>query len=103
MRKMQENTDRDLGLDSEEIINNCMVQSAVESTELALECGLRHDQIIISCKVSKPQNLIKAYRDLSRKTQQPLHLGLTEAGMGTKGLLWSSSPLSSLLPNATRH
>ena len=85
MRKMQENTDRDLGLDSEEIINNCMVQSAIESTELALECGLRHDQIIISCKVSKPQNLIKVYRDLSRKTEQPLHLGLTEAGMGTKG------------------
>src|SRR6266700_4854271 len=57
MRKMQENTDRDLGLDSEEIINNCMVQSAIESTELALECGLRHDQIIISCKGSPPQNL----------------------------------------------
>ena len=85
MRKMQENTDRDLGLDSEEIINNCMVLSAIESTDLALECGLRHDQIIISCKVSKPQNLIKVYRELSRKTEQPLHLGLTEAGMGTKG------------------
>src|SRR5208337_5060246 len=54
MRKMQENTDRDLGLDSDEIINDCMVQSAIESTELALECGLRHDQIIISCKLSKP-------------------------------------------------
>ena len=66
MRKMQDNTDRDLGLDSEEIINNCMVQSAIESTELALECGLRRDQIIISCKVSKPQNLIRVYRDLSR-------------------------------------
>jgi (E)-4-hydroxy-3-methylbut-2-enyl-diphosphate synthase len=97
MRKMQENTDRDLGLDSEEIINNCMVQSAIESTELALECGLRHDQIIISCKVSKPQNLIKVYRDLSRKTEQPLHLGLTEAGMGTKGVVWSSAALGILL------
>src|SRR6266403_2213628 len=52
MRKMQENTDRNLGFDSEEIINNCMVLSAIESTELALECGLRRDQIIISCKVS---------------------------------------------------
>ena len=82
MRKMQENTDRDLGLDSEEIINNCMVQSAIESTELALECGLRHDQIIISCKVSKPQNLIKVYRDLSRKTEQPLHLGPHRSGHG---------------------
>ena len=97
MRKMQENTDRDLGLDSDEIINNCMVQSAIESTELALECGLRHDQIIISCKVSRPQNLIKVYRDLSRKTEQPLHLGLTEAGMGTKGIVWSSAALGILL------
>jgi len=97
MRKMQENTDRDLGLDSDEIINNCMVQSAIESTNLALECGLRRDQIIISCKVSKPQNLIKVYRDLSRKTEQPLHLGLTEAGMGTKGIVWSSAAIGILL------
>src|SRR5271167_5013328 len=97
MRKMQENTDRDLGLDSEEIINNCMVLSGVESTELALECGLRHDQIIISCKVSKPQNLIRVYRDLSRKTEQPLHLGLTEAGMGTKGTVWSAAAIGILL------
>ena len=97
MRKMQENTDRDLGLDSEEIINNCMVQSAIESTELALECGLRREQIIISCKVSKPQNLIRVYRDLSRKTEQPLHLGLTEAGMGTKGIVWSAASIGILL------
>ncbi len=97
MRRMQENTDRDLGLSSEDIINNCMVQSAIESTELALECGLRHDQIIISCKLSNPQNLIKVYRDLSRKTEQPLHLGLTEAGMGTKGIVWSSAALGILL------
>src|SRR5579863_3734432 len=97
MRRMQENTDRELGLDSEEIINSCMVLSAVESTELALECGLRHDQIIISCKLSNPQNLIKVYRELSRKTEQPLHLGLTEAGMGTKGIVWSSAALGILL------
>src|ERR1700691_2923300 len=73
MRKMQENTDRDWGLDSEEIINNCMVLSAIESTDLALECGLRHDQIIISCKLSKPQNLINVHRDLSRQNEQTLH------------------------------
>jgi (E)-4-hydroxy-3-methylbut-2-enyl-diphosphate synthase len=97
MRKMQENTDRNLGFDSEEIINNCMVLSAIESTELALECGLRRDQIIISCKVSKPQNLIQVYRDLSRKTEQPLHLGLTEAGMGTKGMVWSAAAIGILL------
>src|SRR5205807_8944206 len=53
MRKMQENTDKNFGKNSEEIINECMVISALESTELALESGLRHDQIIISCKTSR--------------------------------------------------
>ncbi len=66
MRKMQENTDRDLGLESEEIINNCMVRSALESTELALESGLRRDH-------------------------------LTEAGMGTKGTVWSAAAIGILL------
>ena len=97
MRKMQENTDRDLGLTSEQIVNDCMVISALESTELALEAGLRTDQIIISCKVSKPRDLIAVYRDLARKTTQPLHLGLTEAGMGIKGLVWSASAMGVLL------
>ncbi len=97
MRKMQENTDRDLGLSSEEIINECMVVSAVESTELALQSGLRNDQIIISCKTSRPLDLITIYRDLSAKTEQPLHLGLTEAGMGLKGSVWSSAAMGILL------
>jgi (E)-4-hydroxy-3-methylbut-2-enyl-diphosphate synthase len=97
MRKMQENTDRNLGKESEEIINDCMVLSALQSTELALESGLRNDQIIISCKTSRPRDLITVYRDLSGKTQQPLHLGLTEAGMGMKGLVWSSASLGVLL------
>src|ERR1700752_3327734 len=57
MRKMQENTDKNLGKESEDIINQCMVLSALQSTELALECGLRHDQIIISCKTSRPRDL----------------------------------------------
>jgi (E)-4-hydroxy-3-methylbut-2-enyl-diphosphate synthase len=95
--KMQENTDRSLGKTSEEIINECMVLSAVQSTELALESGLRRDQIIISCKTSRPRDLIAVYRDLSSKTDQPLHLGLTEAGMGTKGLVWSASAMGVLL------
>jgi (E)-4-hydroxy-3-methylbut-2-enyl-diphosphate synthase len=95
--RMQENTDRDLGLTSEEIINECMVLSAVQSTELAIESGLRKDQIIISCKTSRPRDLIAVYRDLSRKTEQPLHLGLTEAGMGMKGLVWSASSMGVLL------
>src|SRR5579872_5276909 len=93
MRKMQENTDRDFGKSSEEIINECMVLSAIESTELALECGLRKDQIIISCKVSRPHDLIWIYRELAKQTDQPLHLGLTEAGMGAKGLVWSSASM----------
>src|SRR5262244_2151370 len=75
MRKMQENTEGNLGKDSEAIINDCMVLSALESTELALESGLRHDQIIISCKTSRPRDLITVYRDLAGKTEQPLHLG----------------------------
>ena len=97
MRKMQENTDRDLGKTSEEIINECMVLSALQSTELALETGLRKDQIIISCKVSRPNDLLEIYRDLATKTDQPLHLGLTEAGMGAKGLVWSSASMGILL------
>jgi (E)-4-hydroxy-3-methylbut-2-enyl-diphosphate synthase len=97
MRQMQENTDRDLGKTSEQIINECMVLSALESTELALEAGLRRDQIIISCKVSRPRDLIEVYRELARRTPQPLHLGLTEAGMGTKGLVWSATAIGVLL------
>src|SRR5690348_14645083 len=95
--KMQENTDRDLGKTSEEIINECMVLSALESTELALEAGLTTQQIIISCKVSRPRDLIAVYRDLARRTDQPLHLGLTEAGMGIKGVAWSAAALAILL------
>src|SRR5258705_1123659 len=88
---MQENTDRALGRTSEDILNECMVISALQSTELAIETGMRKDQIIISCKVSRPRELIAIYRELARQTDQPLHLGLTEAGMGTKGVVWSAS------------
>jgi (E)-4-hydroxy-3-methylbut-2-enyl-diphosphate synthase len=95
--KMQENTDRELGKTSEAIINECMVLSAIESTALALESGLRKDQIIISCKTSRPRDLIGVYRALARQTDQPLHLGLTEAGMGMKGLVWSASAMGVLL------
>ena len=97
VQKMQENTDRDLGKTSEEIINECMVLSALQSTELALESGLRKDQIIISCKTSRPRDLIAVYRELASRTDQPLHLGLTEAGMGAKGLVWSASAMGILL------
>jgi len=97
MQQMQNNTDRDLGLTSEQILNACMVLSALQSTDLALEAGLRRDQIIISCKVSRPRDLVEIYRDLARRTEQPLHLGLTEAGMGMKGLVWSATALGILL------
>src|SRR6058998_973204 len=71
LAKMQENTDRGLGHSSEEIINECMVLSALQSTELALQSGLRRDQIIISCKTSRPRDLIAVYRALARQTDQP--------------------------------
>src|SRR5437762_13493038 len=64
LARMQENTDRDLGRSSEEILNECMVISALESTELAIESGLRKDQIIISCKTSRPRDLVARYRAL---------------------------------------
>ncbi len=97
MAKMQENTDRGLNKGSEEIINECMVISALESTALALETGLGPDQIVISCKVSSPRDLIAIYRALARQTTQPLHLGLTEAGMGLKGQVWSAAAMGVLL------
>ena len=97
MTRMQENTDQQLGRSSEQIINECMVVSALESTALAMEAGLRPDQIIISCKVSTPRDLIAIYRDLASKTNQPLHLGLTEAGMGLKGQVWSAAAMGVLL------
>jgi (E)-4-hydroxy-3-methylbut-2-enyl-diphosphate synthase len=95
--RMQENTDRGWGRSSEAIINDCMIESALESTTLALEAGLTKQQIIVSCKVSRPRDLIAVYRDLARRTDQPLHLGLTEAGMGVKGIAWSASALAILL------
>ena len=97
MAKMQENTDRDRGRTSEEIVNECMVISALESTALALDGGLRENQIVISTKVSRPRDLVAVYRALAAQTSQPLHLGLTEAGMGLKGLVWSASAMGILL------
>lgn len=97
MQKMRENTDQNLGLESEQVFNECMVLSALQSTELALEAGLREDQIIISAKSSVPRHLINLYRELSHRTRQPLHLGLTEAGMGMKGVVWSTAPMAILL------
>jgi (E)-4-hydroxy-3-methylbut-2-enyl-diphosphate synthase len=95
--KMQENSVHDLGKTSDEIINECMILSAVESTALAIDSGLGKDQIVISCKTSRPRDLITVYRALAKRTDLPLHLGLTEAGMGMKGLVWSASAMGVLL------
>jgi len=82
---------------SEKVLNGCLVESALASTDAALECGLGADSIILSAKVSSPPQLVAVYRDLSQRTRQPLHLGLTEAGMGIRGLVWSSSAMAVLL------
>jgi len=97
MDRMRKNTDGNLGRSSEEVMNECMVISALESTEMALECGLEPEQIIISCKTSVPRHLIALYRELAATTTQPLHLGLTEAGMGMKGQIWSAASMGVLL------
>ena len=95
--KMAENTKRNLGKSSDEVIDECMILSVLTSTELALASGLGADKIVISCKASQPNELIAVYRELAARTEQPLHLGLTEAGMGIKGLVWSASAIGVLL------
>ncbi|MCP4898367.1 MAG: flavodoxin-dependent (E)-4-hydroxy-3-methylbut-2-enyl-diphosphate synthase [bacterium] len=97
MQKMQENTDNQLGKSSEQILNECMVISALDSTAQAIDLGLSENLIAISCKVSNPTHLISIYRELSAQTRQPLHLGLTEAGIGIKGTVWSSVAMGVLL------
>ncbi len=97
LRKMQENTDQELGRTSGEVLAECMVLSALESADLALRCGLPRDRIILSCKTSRPEDLVALYRNLAKRSEQPLHLGLTEAGMGLKGLVWSAAPMAILL------
>jgi (E)-4-hydroxy-3-methylbut-2-enyl-diphosphate synthase len=76
---------------------DAMVESAMRSAELAEECGLPHDRIILSAKVSGVQDLVAVYRRLAERSDYPLHLGLTEAGMSTKGVVASTAGLSILL------
>jgi (E)-4-hydroxy-3-methylbut-2-enyl-diphosphate synthase len=97
MLKMIENTQKGLGKSSEDVMNECMILSALESTQAAIENGVSKDRIVISCKSSTPRHLIDLYRELSRQTDQPLHLGLTEAGIGIKGLVWSAVSIGVLL------
>jgi len=83
--------------DSRDVMIEAMIESAMRSAELAEETGLRHDQIIISAKVSQVRDLVDVYRILAARSDYPLHLGLTEAGMGSKGIIASTAGLAILL------
>ena len=83
--------------DARQVMYEALITSAIESARRAEEMGLSGDQIILSCKVSGVQDLIAVYRELARRCDYALHLGLTEAGMGTKGIVASSTALSILL------
>jgi len=83
--------------DARDVTMDAMVESAMRSAELAEESGLPHDRIILSAKVSGVQDLVAVYRMLAARSDYPLHLGLTEAGMGTKGVIASTAGLSILL------
>jgi (E)-4-hydroxy-3-methylbut-2-enyl-diphosphate synthase len=74
-----------------------MIRSALDSAQRAVEIGLPRDRIILSCKVSGVQDLIAVYRDIARRCDYPLHLGLTEAGMGSKGIVASTAGMAVLL------
>ena len=94
---MDENARRARPLDARQVMYQALVQSALSSAEVAREMGLNPDHIIISCKVSGVQDLISVYRALARRCDYALHLGLTEAGMGTKGTVASATALAVLL------
>ncbi len=96
-RLMDENAVRSNPWDAKQVMYQALVTSALESAELAERLGLAREQIILSCKMSGVQDLIAVYRELARCTDHPLHLGLTEAGMGTKGTAASSVALGVLL------
>src|SRR5437764_13215803 len=83
--------------DAREVTMEAMVVSALTSAQLAEKYGLRPDQIILSAKVSGVQDLIDVYRALAARCEYPLHLGLTEAGMGSKGVVSSTAALAVLL------
>jgi (E)-4-hydroxy-3-methylbut-2-enyl-diphosphate synthase len=96
-RMMDENSRSSEPKDAREVTMEAMVVSALNSAKLAEKYGLRPDQIILSAKVSGVQDLVDVYRSLAARCSYPLHLGLTEAGMGAKGIVASSAGLSILL------
>ena len=96
-RLMDENSQRAEPLDAREVMRNAVVLSALESAQRAAELGQPRDRIILSAKVSGVQDLIAIYRDLAARCDYPLHLGLTEAGMGSKGVVASTAGMAVLL------
>jgi len=96
-RMMDENAKAPAPKDAKEILHEAMVASALVSAEQAEKLGLGHDRIILSCKMSGVQDLIDVYSRLAQRCDYPLHLGLTEAGMGSKGIVASSAALAVLL------
>lgn len=96
-RIMDENADRSEPWSAQAVMYEALVTSAIENAHRAEEVGLPKDKIILSCKVSGVQDLIAVYRELAHRCDYPLHLGLTEAGMGSKGIVASTAALSVLL------
>ncbi len=96
-RIMDENAQRQAPWTAQAVMYEALVTSAIENAQRAEELGLGGDKIILSCKVSGVQDLIAVYRELARRCDYPLHLGLTEAGMGSKGIVASTAALSILL------
>jgi (E)-4-hydroxy-3-methylbut-2-enyl-diphosphate synthase len=96
-RLMDENHARAEPWDAARVLREALVVSALESAERAVEIGLGRDRIVLSAKVSGVQELIAVYRDLASRSSFPLHLGLTEAGMGSKGMVASSAALAVLM------
>jgi (E)-4-hydroxy-3-methylbut-2-enyl-diphosphate synthase len=96
-RMMDENSSSAAPLDANDVVREALVVSALDSAARAEELGLPHDHIVISCKVSGVQDLIAVYRNLAARCDYPLHLGLTEAGMGSKGIVASTAAMAVLL------
>ena len=94
---MDENSRRSSPWESRQVMYEALISSAISSAELAQSMGMKASQVLLSCKVSGVQDLIAVYRELAKRCEYPLHLGLTEAGMGTKGTVASSTALSILL------
>jgi (E)-4-hydroxy-3-methylbut-2-enyl-diphosphate synthase len=94
---MDENATRTDKLGAKQVYIEAMIQSALRSAAIAEEMGLGHDKIILSAKVSGVQDLLTVYRELGSRCDYPLHLGLTEAGLGSKGIIASTAALSILL------